>query len=137
MPLVFGDKVFDKRRIAYFDLFNLDGIIGDKQTGQRQDPAVFRGQEAPLPVAPLNTGPSRFYQFKFSNGMKFWQVSNDGNLLPKPIERNSVDVTVAEQIDIIVDFSRPQARRYILVNVLEHKDGTGPTGKILNPGTRS
>ena len=30
MPLVFENKVYDTNGVAYFDLFNLDGIIGDK-----------------------------------------------------------------------------------------------------------
>ena len=64
--------------------------------------------------------------------MKFWQVSNDGNLLPFPIERDSVSMTVAERMDIVVDFSGVTDNIVYLVNVLEHKDGTGPTGKILS-----
>ena len=30
IPMVFGDKVFDADGILFFDLFNLDGILGDR-----------------------------------------------------------------------------------------------------------
>jgi hypothetical protein len=35
-----------------------------------------------------------------------------------------------------VDFSQATGSEIFLMNVLEHKDGTGPTGNIMNPGTQ-
>jgi FtsP/CotA-like multicopper oxidase with cupredoxin domain len=132
VPLVFENKVYDNNGVAYFDLFNLDGIIGDKFLVNGNVQPYFEVNRRRYRFRLLNTGPSRFYQFKFSNGMKFWQVSNDGNLLPFPIERDSVSMAVAERVDIVVDFSSVTDNIVYLVNVLEHKDGTGPTGKILS-----
>ena len=88
VPLVLENKVYDKNGVAYFDLFNLDGIIGDKFLVNGNVQPYFEVDRRRYRFRLLNTGPSRFYQFKFSNGMKFWQVSNDGNLLPFPIERD-------------------------------------------------
>ena len=92
--------------IAYYDLFNLDGIIGDKQTVNGKIQPFFEVKKRRYRLRFLNTGPSRFYTLKFSNNMPFWQISNDGNLLPKPIQRTSINLTVAERVDIIVDFSQ-------------------------------
>ncbi|GEO43240.1 spore coat protein A [Skermanella aerolata] len=135
VPLVFGDKVFNSNGIAYYDLFALDGIIGDKQTVNGKIQPFFDVKKRRYRLRLLNTGPSRFLSFKFSNNMPFWQISNDGNLLPKPIKRTSINLTVAERVDIIVDFNSATGSDVFLMNVLEHIDGTGPTGKILNPGT--
>ena len=122
--------------IAYYDLFNLDGIIGDKQTVNGKIQPFFEVKKRRYRLRLLNTGPSRFYTLKFSNNMPFWQISNDGNLLPQPIKRTSINLTVAERVDIIVDFSQATGSEIYLMNILEHKDGTGPTGNILNPGTQ-
>jgi FtsP/CotA-like multicopper oxidase with cupredoxin domain len=135
VPLVLGDKVFDSNRVSYYDLFNLDGIIGDKQTVNGKIQPFFDVKKRRYRLRILNTGPSRFYSLKFSNNMPFWQISNDGNLLPQPIQRTSINLSVAERVDIIVDFSKASGSEIYLMNVLEHINGTGPTGKILTPGT--
>ena len=93
----------------------------------------------------LDAGPSRFYEFFLTNPanlsqkIPFWVISNDGNLLPRPIEVTSVRVGVAERFDIIVDFNKI-AQRFgnppviRLENRLEQDNGRGPTGKILPAG---
>ena len=93
----------------------------------------------------LDAGPSRFYEFFLTNPanlsqkIPFWVISNDGNLLPRPIEVTSVRVGVAERFDIIVDFNKI-AQRFgnppviRLENRLEQVNGRGPTGKILPAG---
>ena len=48
---------------------------------------------------------------------------------------SSARLSVAERVDIIVDFSKTSAKRLYLVNRLEQVNGRGPTGKVLNPGT--
>jgi FtsP/CotA-like multicopper oxidase with cupredoxin domain len=136
VPLVFGDKVFDSSGKAYFDLFNLDGILGDKFLVNGKIQPFFNVKKRRYRLRLLNTGPSRFYQFQFSNKMPFWQISNDGNLLPRPINRTSISLTVGERADIIVDFSQATGTDVYLMNVLDQQDGRGPTGKILSPGTQ-
>src|SRR5262249_49900478 len=56
----------------------------------------------------------------------FWVIANDGNLLPTPVQLQSVRIGVAERVDIIVDF-RPFAGRTIyLENRLRQINGMGP-----------
>ena len=69
-----------------------------------------------------------------SNGAPFIQISNDGNLLPRPIERKSIRLQVAERVDVIVDFSKARSGdRIYLQNRLEQISGRGPTGNIIAP----
>src|SRR5262245_41366696 len=102
IPLLFADNVIDPvSGQIFFELFNLDGILGDK--------FLVNGHIQPrFTVAPrryrfrmLDAGPSRFYQFHLTNPANlsannlFWQISNDGNLLPRPVQVNNVRISVA------------------------------------------
>jgi FtsP/CotA-like multicopper oxidase with cupredoxin domain len=135
IPMIFADKVFDPTSgQLFFDLFNLAGILGDKYT--------VNGKIQPyLDVAPrryrfrlLNGGPSRVYEFFLSNGQQFIQLSNDGNLLPEALARTSIRVSVAERVDVIVDFTsaKPGDKIY-LQNRLQQNNGAGPLGNLGPP----
>lgn len=137
--MVFNDKVFDEQTgLLAFDLFNTDGILGDK--------FLVNGKVQPvLHVSPrryrfrwLNTGPSRFYQMFVlgpNNSTKsFWQISTDGNLMEKPVQVNSSRFSVAERVDVIVDFTGQAGKTFYLENRLEQDDGRGPTGDVLGAG---
>ena len=41
VPIFFNDFLFDADCQLVFDLFNLDGILGDRFLRQRRDPAVL------------------------------------------------------------------------------------------------
>ena len=135
IPMLFQDKVFDPvTGQLFFDLFNLDGILGDK--------IAVNGKIQPfLEVKPrkyrfrfLVGGPSRVFEFSLSNGKPFIQLSNDGNLLPRPLARTSIRMQVAERVDVIVDFSQATPGQTIyLQNRLEQVDGRKPTGKLIAP----
>ena len=139
VPIFFNDFVFDANYQAVFDLFNLDGILGDRfcangaiQPTLTVDPRRYRFRL----YAP---GPSRWWEFALFDGIKyypFWQISTDGNLLEQAIQVNSVRLAVAERADIMIDFSKfPTGTKTLyLVNRLEQINGRGPTGRILSPG---
>ena len=92
-----------------FDLFDLDGIIGDR--------FLANGSIQPfLNVAPQRyrfrlyaPGPSRWWEWSLYDGKQFWpfwQIMTDGNLLPNAVQVTSVRIAVAERVDIIVDFGK-------------------------------
>jgi FtsP/CotA-like multicopper oxidase with cupredoxin domain len=133
IPLAFADKVYDpKSGLLAFDLFNLDGILGDK--------FLVNGKVQPfLQVEPrryrfrlLDTGPSRFYQFfltdlnNLGQTNQFFVIANDGNLLPNPVQVTSVRIGVAERVDIIIDFSQFAGKTIYLENRLLQFNGQGP-----------
>jgi FtsP/CotA-like multicopper oxidase with cupredoxin domain len=128
----FTDKVLDEDCEIFFDLFNLDGIIGDT--------FLVNGKVQPfMNVLPrryrfrwLDAGPSRFYQLFFTdlnnlnNSIPFWHIANDGNLLPRPIQVTSARLGVAERHDIIMDFRPFRGKTIYLENRLKQIDGRGP-----------
>jgi FtsP/CotA-like multicopper oxidase with cupredoxin domain len=139
IPLMLADRLFDPESGAlFFDLFNRDGILGDK--------FLVNGKVQPyLEVEPrryrfriLDGGPSRFYQLFLTDQdvnttIPFWQVANDGNLLPKPLKVQSLALSVAERADIVIDFSQWAGKTLYLENRLNQSDGKGPDANIGLP----
>jgi len=89
----------------------------------------------------LNTGPSRFLQIYLTDltnptaSQPFWQISNDGNLMPKPIQVPAVALGVAERSDVIVDFSQYAGKTLYLENRLNQTNGQGgPSGSVVGGG---
>jgi FtsP/CotA-like multicopper oxidase with cupredoxin domain len=138
VPIMFGDFVFDRNYQPVFDLFNSDGILGDKFCANGVIQPYFNVKPRRYRFRLYNHGPARWYDFALYDGQKFlpfWQISSDGNLLPQALMKSRVDISVAERVDIIVDFGKIQSSRIYLVNRLEQLDGRGPRGNILTPGT--
>ncbi|HSB81456.1 MAG TPA: multicopper oxidase domain-containing protein [Candidatus Methylomirabilis sp.] len=134
IPMVFIDRTFDPAGRLFFDLFNLDGILGTKYTVNGKIQPFLEVKRRKYRFRILDGGPSRAYEFFLSNGQPFIQITNDGNLLPRPLTRRSVRLGVAERADVIVDFSGARLGDTIyLQNRLEQTSGRGPTGKIIAP----
>jgi FtsP/CotA-like multicopper oxidase with cupredoxin domain len=132
VPLVFHDRMFDPEGKGFFDLFNLDGIIGDKYTVNGKIQPFLRVARRKYRFRAVNIGTSRFYNFFLSNGQSMVQCSHDGNMLPRPLTVKNFRISVAQRVDIIIDFSTlPSGTELYLVNCQEQTDGRGPTGKLL------
>ena len=135
IPLLFSDKVFDSSGQLFFDLFNLDGILGDKFAVNGKIQPVLKVARRKYRFRMIDGGPSRFYEFFLSNGQPFTQIANDGNLLPAPLTRTSFRLGVAERVDVIIDFSSAKIGDQIfLQNRLQQTDGRKP-GAVVAPGT--
>jgi FtsP/CotA-like multicopper oxidase with cupredoxin domain len=134
IPLAFADKVYDPQsHLLEFDLFNLDGILGDKFLVNGKIQPFLEVQPRRYRFRLLDTGPSRFYEFFLTDPhslgatLPFWVIANDGNLLPAPVTVKSVRIGVAERVDIIIDFSNfPPGRTIYLENRLNQINGQGP-----------
>ena len=135
IPLIFHDVLFDKDGQVVFDVFNTDGILGDKWTVNRVIQPYLEVEPRKYRFRLLNGGPSRFYEFYLSTGEPFTYICNDGNLVPEPLEVESVHISVAQRVDVIIDFSKykPGTQLY-LENRLEQTLGRGPTGRRITPG---
>ena len=55
--------------------------------------------------------------------IKFYQISTDGNLLERPVQVESVRISVAERADVIIDFSQYAGKTLYIENRLEQEDG--------------
>ena len=138
VPIFFNDFLFDQDFQLVFDLFDLDGILGDRFCANGAIQPFLNVDKRRYRFRLYNPGPSRWYQFALYDGtnfLPFWQISTDGNLLPNAVQITSVRMGVAERVDIIVDFAKISASRIYIVNRLEQVNGRGPTGRILTPGT--
>ncbi|HSY48068.1 MAG TPA: multicopper oxidase domain-containing protein [Thermoanaerobaculia bacterium] len=143
IPLAFNDKVYDPESgDLVFDLFNLDGILGDKFLVNGKIQPFFEVQPRRYRFRLLDTGPSRFYEFfltdlnNLNNTNPYWLIGTDGNLLPNPVQITSVRIGPAERVEVIVDF-RPFAGKTIyLENRLNQLNGQGPVDNF-GPGSTS
>jgi FtsP/CotA-like multicopper oxidase with cupredoxin domain len=138
IPLAFADKVYDSSGQLFFDLFSLDGILGDKFLVNGKIQPFFQVKPRRYRFRLLDTGPSRFYEFfltdlnNLSANNPFWVIANDGNLLPAPVQVQSVRIGVAERVDVIIDFSQFAGKSIYLENRLNQLNGQGPV--INSPG---
>ena len=134
IPMIFIDRTFDSQGRLFFDLFNLDGILGDKYTVNGKIQPYLEVTRRKYRFRMLDGGPSRAYAFYLSNGQPFTLIANDGNLLPRALTRQAFTLSVAERMDVIVDFSTAKVGDTIyLQNRLEQTNGRGPTGRIIAP----
>jgi FtsP/CotA-like multicopper oxidase with cupredoxin domain len=145
IPLVLADKLIDPTTgLVAFDTFNNAGLLGNTFLVNGTIQPFFAVDQRRYRFRVLDGGPSRFYQVFLTNpdnlsqSIPLWVISNDGNLLPRPIQTTSFRLGVAERGDLIVDFKkiadRFGATRIILENRLEQINGQGPTGRILPAG---
>jgi FtsP/CotA-like multicopper oxidase with cupredoxin domain len=148
--LVLADKAWDANGQLKFNIFNLDGFLGDRMTVNWEykpymdvrarryrfrmlDGAVSRDfKVAIVREAVSNTGVKSYTR------VPYHMIANDGNLMQHAVlfpNAESPDALpeqgIAERYDIIVDFKgMPVGTKLYMVNILEHQNGTGPS-KII------
>ncbi len=139
--LDFSDRRFDANGILFYDQVNPEGVLGDKVVVNGLIEPVLKVAARKYRLRFLNTGPSRFYAiYLVSAGgvtQRFTFIANDGNLLPAPLlNQTSIQMGVAERMDIVVDFSKyPIGTVLYLVNKMRQED-TREGKDIKEPGTR-
>jgi FtsP/CotA-like multicopper oxidase with cupredoxin domain len=138
VPMLLHDVLFDKNGQVVFDPFNTDGILGDKYTVNRRIQPFFEVKRRKYRLRVINGGPSRFYQLflKKASGetVPFRVITGDGNFLTKPLWTESVYLSVAQRVDIIIDFAAYDAGEHLyLWNGLLQTNGKGPTTRMVDP----
>lgn len=123
--LMLADKAWDRDGQLLFDIFNLDGFIGDQMTVNGVFKPFFEVERRKYRFRILNASVSRFFKLSISDGSPMIQIGNDGNLLPRPVVLSQLDeMGIAERYDIVIDFSRYSVgSRVQMVNLAEHDDG--------------
>lgn len=159
VPLILHDVQFDQNGQVVWDFFNpeptndlpselytTNGMLGDRFTVNRIIQPYFQVEPRKYRFRVLNGGPSRFYELilradtssrhRAKSVERFYVISNDGNLLPEPLETDHITIGVAQRHDIIVDFSglRPGDHVYLVNRMESREDGAGPTGRHLDEG---
>src|SRR6476659_2392685 len=127
--IMLADKAWDANGQLYFDIFQLDGFIGDVMTVNLCYKPFFEVERRKYRFSILNASVSRFFKLSLSDASPMVQIANDGNLLPQPVTLTQLDEQgIAERYDIIIDFSRYNLGDKVwMVNLCEHQDGKKPS----------
>jgi FtsP/CotA-like multicopper oxidase with cupredoxin domain len=131
--LIFSDAAFDPAGQYFFDIFAVDGFLGDVPLVNFAYAPYFEVLPRKYRFRILNACMSRFIQLALvrTNGtvVPFKFIANDGNFVVNPINLTSLDHQgIAERYDIVVDFSSfPIGSKIRVLNRLEmREDGRGP-----------
>jgi len=140
IPMLMHDVLFDKDGQVVFDIFNTDGILGDKYTVNRRIQPFLQVERRKYRLRILNGGPSRFYQLFLKVGEKgdkdedFTVITGDGNFQTRPVQAHSIYLSVAQRVDVIIDFAKFNSGDHLyLQNRLLQTNGRGPTERMIDP----
>ncbi len=142
--LVIADKAWMSDGQLWFNIFNVDGFLGDQLLTNWQFKPYLDVRARRYRFRILNGSVSRYLKLVLvdQNGARvpFHMVCNDGNIMEHTVAFDGTlgteigelpTLAIAERYDIIVDFSNFQpGDKLHFVNVLEHRDGKGPEEAI-------
>jgi FtsP/CotA-like multicopper oxidase with cupredoxin domain len=134
--LMLAEKAWDANGQLFMDIFQFDGFLGDAMTVNLIYKPFFEVERRKYRFRILNASVSRFFKIAIAdaNGhaVSFFQIANDGNLLPSPIQLTQLDEQgIAERYDIVVDFSQfGIGSKCWFVNLCEHQDGKKPSDDL-------
>jgi FtsP/CotA-like multicopper oxidase with cupredoxin domain len=150
VPLVLQDMKFAVGESGgaemVFDNWNTDGMIGDVFTVNRKITPYLPVEPRKYRIRILNGGPSRFYQLFLRDPQRrrgtehpsFLAITGDGNFLPEPVETQSVYLSVAQRVDVIMDFSGYRPGDHVFLhNLLDQRSGAGPATRPIDPAAVS
>jgi manganese oxidase len=123
--LMLADKAWNASGQLIFDIFDTDGFLGDQVTVNLAYKPYFEVERRKYRFRILNGSVSRMYKIALSDGKPFYQIGNDGNLLPQRVTLTEMDRQgVAERFDIVIDFTQWSVGQKVwMVNLAEHNDG--------------
>jgi len=78
------------------------------------------------------SGMRSFFNFRFSNGMSFWQIGTDDGLLAHPVRLHHLLLGPGERADLVVSFAGHKGRRILLTN---NATTPYPGGDEVDPAT--
>jgi FtsP/CotA-like multicopper oxidase with cupredoxin domain len=144
IPLLLQDPAFDENFQLVYPFAETMGLIGDRFTVNRIIQPHFKVKRRKYRFRLLDGGPSRWYQvflnaprigqdgMEEENLQRFIVISCDGNILPEPVEAESVLQAVGQRHDLIIDFSQFQSGDHLyLENRLQQLNPATPRGGLL------
>jgi FtsP/CotA-like multicopper oxidase with cupredoxin domain len=76
----------------------------------------------------LNGSNATPFRLALSTGQPMTQIATDGGLLPKPVSLMTIDITMGERVEVVVDFSHcPVGSRVVLQNLRAR----GPLSRVM------
>ncbi len=134
--LIIHDMAFRQDGQLFFDIFEMDGFLGDVVCVNNTYAPFFEVLPRKYRFRILNACQSRFFQFAIvdsrSRPVRFQFIANDGNLVTQPVTLQELDQQGnGERYDIVVDFSAfKPGERLRLVNSLLQTNGRKPDKKL-------
>ncbi|MFZ4603001.1 MAG: multicopper oxidase domain-containing protein [Caulobacterales bacterium] len=144
--LVLADKAWNANGQLYFNIFNTDGFLGDQMTVNWLWKPYMEVRARRYRFRILNGAVSRYMQLAIvdetGKRVPYYLIANDGNIMEHAVpfpNAESADLptqSIAERLDVVVDFKGLTGKKLYFVNTLEHNDGKGPSkvvplGEIL------
>ena len=139
--LSLADKAWDSAGQLQFNIFNLEGFLGDQVLINWSWRPYFDVRARRYRFRILNGSVSRYFKLALvnANGQRvpFHMIANDGNVMqhavafPNVKSQDLPTMAIAERYDIVIDFKTflPGTKLY-LVNLMEHANGAGPKGVV-------
>jgi manganese oxidase len=135
--LAIADKAWDRNGQLFFNIFNLDGFLGDQMTVNWAWKPYMEVRARRYRFRILNASVSRYIKIavvtQSGARLPYYMVANDGNIMehavrfPNSESQDLPTQAIAERFDIVVDFSQvPVGQKVYFVNTMEHDDGKGP-----------
>src|SRR6266403_866365 len=137
---------FGRHTITIHEHNGHHGAENDGFTGAYFFPGQFYDYHYPVVLAGWRTinsaasdpragGPADnggIFKVTLSDGSPMILIANDGDLLPSAVVVTQLDQqAIGERYDVVIDFSRYSVGQKIwMVNLLEHEDGTMPSGTL-------
>jgi manganese oxidase len=139
--LVVADKAWDNDGQLKFNIFNVDGFLGDRMTVNWIYKPYMDVRARRYRFRILNGAVSRTMKIaivdQLGNKIPFHMIGNDGNIMQHAIPfpnaqapESLPEQTIAERYDIVIDFKGMEGKKIYFVNLMEHEDGRGPERKI-------
>ena len=97
VPLVLQDRRFNADGSLFYNPFDHDGFLGDVFVVNGKAQPVFHVQRRKYRFRILNGSNARMYLIRLSNGAPFLQIGADTWLLPFPIRRDRIFLSMAER----------------------------------------
>ena len=131
LPLMIQDKRFDeKRQLRYKDPKvpqDNNGLLGDTILVNATPFPFHEVKSGKYRLRILNASSVRTYQLTFDGIGEFALIGTDAGLLEAPVKVKSVVLSVAERVDIIVDFKDKKVGDKVTLKTLGFKEGSNLT----------
>ncbi len=132
LPLMIQDKRFDEEKQLLYKQIPRDnnGLLGDTILVNYTPFAYTDVKNTKYRLRILNASSVRTYKLAFEGLKTFTLIGTDAGLMEEPVELENIVISVAERIDIIVDFKGKQTGDQVTLKTLGFKEASNI---ILNP----
>ncbi|PKL16909.1 MAG: copper oxidase [Spirochaetae bacterium HGW-Spirochaetae-5] len=134
IPLIVQDRRFTSEGVPVYMTSMHDmmqGMLGNTILVNGTVNPVLKAERIRYRFRILNGSNARVYDFRFSSGLKFHQITTDGGFLEKPYYTESIRLSPGERAEIIADFSELKEG-----SILYLKSGNFDILKIVVSGTQ-